>query len=90
MKKNIWMSSNGYGFRELDTIETEQVNGARIADSAVTGFDYGAAAGTIFGAVFTGTTIGATRWGIIGAALGASAGFGWGVGTTIYKFVHSY
>jgi hypothetical protein len=63
--------------RELSIGEVELVTGG----DALTGFNWGVAAGTVGGAVVTGSTIGATRAGIIGGALGFAFGFGYGVGT---------
>lgn len=71
-------------FRELSAGEVEYVGGGDIIESAVGGFNVGAAFGTVAGAVVTGTTIGATRGGIIFGAMGFAGGLGWGVGTVIY------
>ncbi|KID56900.1 hypothetical protein JF50_13505 [Pseudoalteromonas luteoviolacea] len=68
--------------RELNVREVQQVSGG----DALRGFNWGAAIGTVGGAVWTGSSAGATRGGVIGGALGFSFGFGYGVGTVLYKF----
>ncbi|MEO0438832.1 MAG: hypothetical protein AAF098_18220 [Pseudomonadota bacterium] len=65
---------------ELTLSEVEKVSGGF---SVMDGFNWGLALGTVGGAVWTGSSIGATRYGIIGGALGFSAGLGWGLGSVI-------
>lgn len=65
---------------ELSLSEVEKVSGGF---SVLDGFNWGLALGTVGGAVWTGSSIGATRFGIIGGALGFSAGLGWGLGSVI-------
>ena len=68
--------------RELSLSEIESVNGA---NDAVDGFTVGAAFGTVGGAIATGTTAGATQYGIIGGCLGFAFGAGYGIGTFGYN-----
>ncbi|MGF1736910.1 hypothetical protein [Photobacterium satsumensis] len=68
--------------RELNMNEIQQVNGG----NALEGFNWGAAIGTVGGAVWTGSSIGATRGGIIGGAIGFSAGLGYEVGSLMYQY----
>jgi len=67
--------------RELNVNEIGKVNGGL---SALEGFNWGGAIGTVGGAVATGSTFGATRAGIIGGCLGFAFGLGFGVGTVLY------
>ncbi|MEM8491459.1 MAG: hypothetical protein AAF756_11630 [Pseudomonadota bacterium] len=68
------------GLRELSPTHALQVSGGF---SVLEGFNWGVALGTVGGAMWTGSSVGATRYGIIGGMLGLSAGFGWGVGSVI-------
>ena len=73
--------------RELNSNEIHLVSGGALMDSyAFQGGAMGGMAGSIFGSAFTGSAIGASRFGFIGAAIGFSAGLGWGIGTSIYNF----
>ncbi len=73
--------------RELTSDEIDLVSGGDLTDSyAFQGGAMGAMACSIFGSAWTGSSIGASRFGLIGAALGFSFGLGWGVGTSIYNF----
>lgn len=56
--------------RELSINEVQQVNGG----NPLEGFNWGAAIGTVGGAVLTGSSIGATRGGFIG---GGNRIFSW-------------
>ncbi len=70
--------------RELTPDEIEQVHGGGFWRAASDGFGAGGMLGTVGGAALTGTAIGATRWGFVGAAVGFAAGAGWGIGSAIY------
>ena len=73
--------------RELTSNEIHLVSGGDRMDSyAFEGGAMGGMAGSIFGAAWTGSTIGASRYGLIGAALGFSFGLGWGIGTSMYSY----
>jgi len=65
--------------RELNVNEIKEVNGG----DALTGFNWGVALGTVGGAVITGASIGATRFGIVGGALGFAAGAGYGTASAL-------
>jgi hypothetical protein len=74
------------GIRELTPDEIHMVSGGDLMDSyAFRGGAVGGMAGSIFGSAFTGSAIGASRFGLIGAAIGFSAGLGWGIGTSMYN-----
>jgi len=70
---------------ELSREELEQVQGGF---GPKDGFEVGVAVGTVGGAVLTGTLMGASRYGVIGGALGFAGGLGWGIGTYLYKKLH--
>ncbi len=73
--------------RELTSEEIHLVSGGDLTDSyAFQGGAMGGMAGSIFGSAWTGSTIGASRFGLIGAAIGFSAGLGWGIGTFTYEY----
>ncbi len=73
--------------RELTSNEIHLVSGGKLMDSyAFQGGAMGAMAGSIFGSAWTGSSIGASRFGLIGAALGFSFGLGWGIGTSMYTY----
>jgi hypothetical protein len=75
------------GIRELTSNEIHMVSGGDLTDSyAFQGGAMGGMAGSIFGSAWTGTSMGASRFGLIGAALGFSAGLGWGIGTFMYNY----
>jgi hypothetical protein len=75
------------GIRELTPDEIHLVSGGGLMDSyAFQGGAMGDMAGSIFGSAFTGCSIGASRFGLIGAAIGFSAGLGWGIGASIYNY----
>jgi hypothetical protein len=75
------------GIRELTSNEIHLVSGGDLTDSyAFQGGAMGGMAGSIFGSAWTGTSMGASRFGLIGAALGFSAGLGWGIGTFMYNY----
>lgn len=74
------------GIRELTPDEIHLVSGGDFMDSyAFRGGAVGGLVGSILGSAFTGSSIGASRLGFIGAAIGFSAGLGWGIGTSIYN-----
>ncbi len=63
--------------RELTSDEIHLVSGGDRKNSyAFQGGAMGGMAGSIFGAAWTGSSIGASRFGFIGAAIGFSAGLG--------------
>ncbi len=73
--------------RELTSDEIHLVSGGDLMDSyAFQGGAMGGMAGSIFGSAWTGSTIGASRFGLIGAALGFSFGLGWGIGSSMYSY----
>ena len=73
--------------RELTSDEIQLVSGGGLLDSyAFEGGAMGGMAGSIFGSAWTGSSIGASRFGLIGAAIGFSAGLGWGIGTSMYSY----
>ncbi|ARO69652.1 hypothetical protein B9J09_03395 [Xylella fastidiosa subsp. pauca] len=67
--------------RELSTSEIMQVDGADLGP--INGFETGSVIGTVIGYAATGTVAGASRFGLIGGAIGFSAGLGWGIGRYI-------
>lgn len=71
--------------RELSDAELDMVAGGF---GPLEGFNWGAAVGTVGGAVITGATFGATRGGVIGGALGFSFGVGYGLGTILADFFY--
>ena len=78
------------GIRDLTPDEMRLVSGGDILDSAAfRGATFGGVVGSIIGAAVTGSSAGASGYGIIGAALGFSAGLGWGIGTAIYGYATS-
>ncbi len=73
--------------RELTSDEIHLVSGGDLMDSyAFQGGAMGGMAGSIFGSAWTGTSMGASRFGLIGAALGFSFGLGWAIGTSMYTY----
>ncbi len=73
--------------RELTSNEIHLVSGGDLLDSyAFQGGAMGGMAGSIFGSAWTGSAMGASRFGLIGAALGFSFGLGWGIGTSMYSY----
>ncbi len=73
------------GIWELTGDEIHRVSGGGVLDSyAFQGGAGGGILGTVFGAGLTGSSAGATAYGLIGVALGFSFGLGWGIGTAIY------
>jgi hypothetical protein len=73
--------------RELNMEEIEAVDGG----SPVTGFSWGLATGTVYGAMAYGTVAGATAAGIVFGALGFAGGVGYSIGSLGYQlFIESY
>lgn len=68
--------------------EMQLVGGGAILDNALDGFNTGGALGSVGAAAITGSTIGATRWGLIGASLGFAAGLGWGIGVHLRQYIY--
>lgn len=66
--------------RELNVNEIKDVNGG---NAALNGFNWGAALGTVGGAISTGSSIGATRFGILGGAAGFVGGLSYGIATVL-------
>jgi lactobin A/cerein 7B family class IIb bacteriocin len=79
------LSKPSKNLRELSDAELAMVAGGF---GPLEGFNWGAAVGTVGGAVITGATFGATRGGVIGGALGFSFGAGYGLGTIIADFFY--
>ncbi|ALR03153.1 hypothetical protein ADT28_05525 [Xylella fastidiosa] len=84
--------------RELASSEIMQIDGAGwisglnnwMSDTAQF-VNTGTAIGTVGGFIRTGTLVGASRGGFIGAAGGFAAGLGWGVGTLIHdRIIYPY
>ncbi|WP_262363528.1 complement resistance protein TraT [Xylella fastidiosa] len=69
--------------RELSTSEIMQVDGADLGP--INGFETGSVIGTVIGYAATGTVAGASRFGLIGGAIGFSAGLGWGLGDILVR-----
>ena len=75
------------GIRELTSNEIHLVSGGDWKDSyAFQGGAMGGMASSIFGSAWTGSAIGASRFGLIGAAIGFSFGLGWGIGSSMYSY----